>query len=97
MAHNKNHTLRFPVAQLRNASLEIVHEKVYEQVTLSVPKQALFKRNETHGRGCHYLDFRLSKSKNSGDNFTSAKRRQPWNAGWFIGFDKLCRGRQNVF
>lgn len=41
MAHNKNHTLRFLLAQLRNISLEIVHEN--KQVTLSVHTQALFK------------------------------------------------------
>jgi len=89
MAHNKNHTLRLLVAPLRSVSLETVHDKVYEQVTLSVPKQDLFKEKKTHGRGYHDLDFWLSNSKNSGDTFTSATRQQLWNVGWFIGFDKL--------
>jgi hypothetical protein len=31
------------VARLRNISLEIVHEKMYGQVSLRVPKQSLFK------------------------------------------------------
>lgn len=46
MAHNKNHTLRFLVVPLRSVSLEIVHDKVYEQGTLSVPKQGLFKERK---------------------------------------------------
>lgn len=86
--------MRLLTARLRNISLEIVHEKVYGQVTLSVPKQSLLKESKIRQM---MPSFRSLTFKNSGETFTSVKRRQLWNVGQSTGFNKWYRSTKNVF
>lgn len=63
--------------KVSDCSFEKLCEKVYRQITLSVPKRSLFKEIK------YMVDDVIIRSLTfkTGDTFTSAKRRQLWNVG----------------